>query len=73
MGSTSVIEQRLTEEAIILLQGPRSVGKSTVLRAVANKHKATIIDLDDPQTREAFNRDIESYLSMEGLILIDEY
>jgi predicted AAA+ superfamily ATPase len=68
-----VIEQRLAEEAIILLQGPRSVGKSTVLRAVANKHKATIIDLDNPQTREAFNRDIESYLSMEGLILIDEY
>lgn len=68
-----VIEQRLTEEAIILLQGARSVGKSTVLRAIANKHDVTIIDLDDPQTREAFNRDVESYLSVEGLILIDEY
>lgn len=52
----TIIDERLTEEPAIGLQGARSVGKSTLLRAVAAKAGSPVLDLDDlDQRAAAFN------------------
>jgi uncharacterized protein len=38
---------------VIALQGPRAVGKTTLLRALATASGPSIFDLDDPATRAA--------------------
>jgi predicted AAA+ superfamily ATPase len=43
-----VARVRLLEEPVLLIQGPRSVGKSTLLASLAQGHPGTLIDLDDP-------------------------
>ena len=46
-----IARQRMTEAPVLLLHGPRSVGKSTLLRALAGGGRAGVIDLDDPAVR----------------------
>lgn len=43
----------LGEEPVLALQGPRTVGKSTLLGQLARYRGAEVIDLDDPALREA--------------------
>ena len=47
-----VARQRMTETAVLALQGARSVGKSTVLAAIAAEHRVGIIDLDNAMQAE---------------------
>jgi predicted AAA+ superfamily ATPase len=70
---TPVIETRMHDEPVIILEGPRSVGKSTVLREIAKSSGAAILDLDDLATREAVARDPANFISGASPILIDEY
>ena len=49
----SVALQRMSEEPVLALQGPRAVGKTTLLNALAKAHDASVIDLDDLATRDA--------------------
>ncbi len=35
--------------------------------------KVEVLDLDDPQIRDAFNRDMQNFIPKSGLVLIDEY
>lgn len=37
----------LSEEPVLALQGPRVVGKTTLLRHLADAHGVQIVDLDD--------------------------
>ena len=43
----SIVEDRLTEAPVVVLQGARSVGKTTVLAELARRHDVEITDLDD--------------------------
>lgn len=55
------------------LQGPRTVGKTTLLRAIAASEGAEVIDLDDLATREAASADPATFVSGPPPVCIDEY
>ncbi len=63
----------MAEEPMILLQGPRSVGKSTLLGALAAKIDAEVVDLDDVALREAVARDPGTFVGGSRTVCIDEY
>jgi predicted AAA+ superfamily ATPase len=63
----------MLDEPVVLLQGPRSVGKSTLLRQIAGQAGGTLIDLDDLPTRRAALDDPSLLIDVPGPVLIDEY
>ncbi len=63
----------MQESAVILLQGPRSVGKSTLLRALADQTGAQVVDLDEPAVRAAVTDDPSLFVKGHRPIFIDEY
>jgi len=63
----------LHDEPVLALQGARSVGKSTLLRALAATLSATVIDLDDPETRQAVASDPAFFVRGPSPVCIDEY
>lgn len=68
-----VINDRLGEAPVVVLSGPRSVGKSTLLKAVGGAHDRTVLDLDDPVVREGVQADPALFLGSAELVLVDEY
>lgn len=46
-----VAEARFAEEPVLVLNGPRTVGKSTLLGQLAGRLGRPVIDCDDPATR----------------------
>lgn len=56
-----------------MLNGPRTVGKSTLLRAAAERFDRVVIDCDDPATRAAVRNDPGRFVAGPGPVLIDEY
>ena len=69
----SVIRARLSVEVVIGLQGLRSVGKSTLLRALATEHQVEVVDLDDPTTCDAVAADPRTFVQGPAPVCIDEY
>jgi uncharacterized protein len=67
------LESRLTTDPVVLIEGPRSVGKSTLLRELATKYQIHVLDLDEDETRLALEQDPGFFLSGPGPVLIDEY
>lgn len=70
---TSLIQDRMGIEPVIILEGPRAVGKSTVLREISVITKTPIIDLDNPATRRAVEAGSGHFVAGGGLVLVDEY
>jgi uncharacterized protein len=70
---TDVVEARLAEEPVIVLNGPRTVGKSTLLSQLGEQHGRPVIDCDDPATRSAVRDDPARFVESDQLVLIDEY
>ncbi len=68
-----VIRSRMLDEPVVALQGPRAVGKTTLLRAVAQASNSPVIDLDDPATRAAVEADPVTFVSGPAPVFIDEY
>lgn len=60
-------------EPVVVLQGPRAVGKSTLLRALAAIRGREVIDLDDLATRDAVAADPALFVRGEAPVLIDEF
>src|ERR1700748_1948375 len=52
-----VAEARFAEEPVLVLNGPRTVGKSTLLGQLAGRLGRPVIDCDDPATRSAVRAD----------------
>ena len=48
-----VVPQRLREEPVVILTGRRTVGKSTLLAALADEFDRPVLDLDRPDARAA--------------------
>lgn len=71
MGSVAL--KRFEDEPVLLLEGPRSVGKSTLLRDLADHLGADLIDLDDVATRDAVAADPATFVAHPGVVCIDEY
>ncbi len=65
--------ERMADDPVVLLEGPRSVGKSTLLRGIAQRCGGVLIDLDDPRMRDAVATDPTTFIAGGGPICIDEY
>jgi predicted AAA+ superfamily ATPase len=68
-----VVRSRMSDEPVVVLQGARTVGKSTLLRALARSRDREIIDLDDLATRDAARADPALFVRGEPPVLIDEF
>ncbi|MGO9249230.1 MAG: ATP-binding protein [Solirubrobacteraceae bacterium] len=69
----AVVRLRLGTEPVVVLQGSRAVGKSTLLRKLAASQDREIIDLDDLATRDAVRADPALFVRGEAPVLIDEF
>lgn len=58
---------------MVALTGPRTVGKSTLLRGLARAHGRPVLDLDDVTTRQLVADDLPFYLSAEPPVFLDEF
>ena len=67
-----VIQRLMAEEPVVILQGPRAVGKSTLLRRLGESAGAGVTDLDDLATREAVAVDPGRFAGGAAPVLIDE-
>jgi predicted AAA+ superfamily ATPase len=70
--STLLIELA-ADEPVIALHGPRSVGKSTVLRAFATAQGVEVVDLDDPRVRDAVLANPATAVGGQRPVCVDEY
>lgn len=68
-----LVADLLAVEPVLVLQGPRSVGKSTLLRELAESSGREVIDLDLPATRDAVLADPSLFASAEAPVFVDEY
>ena len=68
-----MLARLVAEEPVIALHGPRSVGKSTVLRILARDHGVEVIDLDDIETRDAVAGNLALVTGGQTPLCIDEY
>src|SRR5580693_3321687 len=68
-----VAEARFAEEPVLVLNGPRTVGKSTLLAQLAGRLHRPVIDCDDPATRSAVRADPGRFVESAEPVLIDEY
>lgn len=60
-------------EPVVALHGPRSVGKSTVLREFAEGVGGSVLDLDDVEVREAVIGNLASVVAGKAPVCVDEY
>ena len=72
-GIQPVVEALFTEEPVIVLQGPRTVGKSALLAELAAKFNVSILDLDDIGTREAVIANPGLFMGGQPPVMVDEY
>ena len=70
---TSLVQQRIREEPVLVLTGPRSVGKSTLLRSLAASAQADVIDFDNVDVRAAAANDPTLFAAGSSPVLIDEF
>jgi uncharacterized protein len=78
---TSIVERRLgatlrvrlTGFPVVVLAGARAVGKSVLLRQLADEAGVTIIDLDDLDTRALASADPATFVSGPAPVCIDEF
>lgn len=63
----------LAEEPVIAIHGPRAVGKTTLLRHIADAHGVQVVDLDDLATRGAVADDPALFVAGSAPVCIDEY
>lgn len=68
-----VLRTRMDDEPAVVIQGPRTVGKSTLLQALGEATDVPVIDLDDPATRDAVTLEPRLFVSGPRPVLIDEY
>ncbi|MDR1033630.1 MAG: ATP-binding protein [Bifidobacteriaceae bacterium] len=65
--------ERVNETPVLLLQGARSVGKSTLMRELSDKRNARILDFDDEAIAEHAEQNMQSLLTSAKTVFIDEY
>ena len=68
-----IVRDRLAEEPVVALQGPRTVGKSTLLAEAAGRHGVRVIDLDQPAMRDAVSADPATFVAGPSPVCIDEF
>lgn len=69
----ALVQARMADEQVILLEGPRAVGKSTLVRELASGNGVDVLDLDDLATRDAAAADPALFVSGPAPVCVDEY
>jgi predicted AAA+ superfamily ATPase len=69
----AAIRQKIEETPVLLLQGARAVGKSTVLAQICREYGAKLIDFDDPEVGDLFDLVGAEMISQVHPVFIDEY
>ena len=67
------IRERMGQTPVLLVEGARSVGKSTLLRQLASEVNATFFDFDDDQVLSLANADLPAIVGGPLPIFVDEY
>lgn len=70
--AASAVAEALADTRVVLINGARQAGKSTLVRAVAGERAAEWRDLDLPQDRQSAITDPVGFVSFDGLTVIDE-
>lgn len=68
-----VVHRQIAIWPVVILEGPRTVGKSTLLREIARSTGVRIVDLDEPDIRHQVEADPQGYVKRTRPVLIDEY
>lgn len=68
-----MVRERMAEEPVIILTGPRTVGKSTLLAGLAAEADQPVLDLDQLDARSAASSDPGYMVSAPGPVFIDEF
>lgn len=68
-----ILDQLSHDEPVVAVHGPRSVGKSTLLRTLASTRDVPVLDLDDVETREAARANPSTAIGGYRPACIDEY
>jgi len=63
----------MTDEPVVILTGPRTVGKSTLLAELGKEFSRPVLDLDGPEARAAAASDPGFLVSGPEPVLIDEF
>ncbi|MDR1513293.1 MAG: ATP-binding protein [Propionibacteriaceae bacterium] len=69
----ALLDALALDEAVIAIHGPRSVGKSTLLRGFAQRHGVDVVDLDDPLVRDAVAASPSAAVGGQRPVCVDEY
>jgi len=67
------VQELAKNSPVVLLEGPRAVGKSNILAEVARSLGVPVLDLDDLDTRNAVKADPDLAVIGSGPVCIDEY
>ncbi len=70
--ATAAVADALDDTRVVLVNGARQAGKSTLVRAVAGARAAEWRDLDLPQDRHSALADPVGFVAFDGLTVIDE-
>jgi uncharacterized protein len=70
--ASSAVQEALTDTRVVLVNGARQAGKSTLVRAIAGQRAAEWRDLDLPQDRQSALEDPVGFVAFDGLTVIDE-
>ncbi len=68
-----ILDRLVADEPVVAIHGPRSVGKSTLLRAFAATCGAEVVDLDDDVVRDAVRANPAASVAGGRPVCIDEY
>ncbi|MGH3898138.1 MAG: ATP-binding protein [Pseudonocardiaceae bacterium] len=69
----SLVTEALADTRVVLVNGARQAGKSTLTRLAAGRRPGAVIRmLDDPATLQAAKDDPTGFVDREGLMVIDE-
>jgi len=70
--AAELIETAAQDTRVILLNGARQVGKSTLARMVGARHNAIWHSFDNPQTLSAARFDPLAFVQEDSMVIIDE-
>jgi predicted AAA+ superfamily ATPase len=70
--AASAVNDALSDTRVVLINGARQVGKSTLVRTVAGARAAEWRDLDRPEDRQSAMVDPVGFVESDGLMVIDE-
>lgn len=70
--AAGLVEDALSDTRVVLVNGARQVGKSTLVSSVCRERAALWRNLDRPVEREAAYADPVDFVHSDGLVVIDE-